>query len=220
MATELDTGTQGAPAAQVDAVLFDLCGVVIDWQPAAALEGLYPERLVEDFTSFGDRCGFLYFDDLLDGGETIAGILPRYTEEYGPELAKVLQTYYQRIEHGLVRLMPGMPELIADLHEHGIGTWGLTNFARETWPRAQKRFPELDTLLSGIAVSGIERMKKPERRFYELACTRFGLDPTRTLFVDDNALNVDAARELGMQGLTFIDADHTRAHLASLGVVL
>jgi 2-haloacid dehalogenase len=68
-------------------------------------------------------------------------------------------------------------------------------------------------------VSGEERLAKPDPRIFELLLTRHGLDAARTVFVDDGAVNVEAARAAGLQGLVFTDEATLRRDLDRLGVL-
>ena len=199
-------------------VVFDLCGVLVDWQPARAIAGHAPERLVRDFTSFGDRCGFFYFDDALDGGADFEETVARYEEERGPELARLFRAYYDNIDRSLVRLMPGMEALVRELRAVGVRCWGLTNWSRRCAGAFERRFPELDELLDGLIVSGVEGVKKPDEAVFRLAERRFGLVPERTAFFDDNSLNVEAATRAGWRGRPFVDAGHARAALVDMGM--
>ena len=208
---------QGAPLTDV---LFDFCGVLVDWQPARALEGRFPTRVVEDFVSYGDRCGFMYYDDLVDGGTPLADVLARYEAERGTSLARVLRTYYEHVDQAFVGLMPGMLDLVGELKAAGLGVWGLTNWGYETFPAFEGRFPLLMAQLDGVFVSGREGLRKPQAACYRAALERFGLTGARTLFFDDNPLNVDAARAAGLQAERFRDAGHCRRELASRGIDL
>jgi HAD superfamily hydrolase (TIGR01509 family) len=60
-------------------------------------------------------------------------------------------------------------------------------------------------------------MIKPEREIFEHAAQQFGLDPAATLFFDDAAPNVAAARDAGWQALQFIDAAQCERELAQRG---
>jgi putative hydrolase of the HAD superfamily len=40
--------------------------------------------------------------------------------------------------------------------------------------------------------------RKPERRFYEIACELVGVDPTECVFLDDLGINLKPARAMGM----------------------
>ena len=98
--------------------------------------------------------------------------------------------------------------------------WGLTNWSGETFHYAFERFPQLDVLLGGTVVSGIEKLRKPNRDIYELAQVRFGLDPARTVFFDDTQKNVEGAADAGWHARRFTDAQQARHDLAALGVQL
>ena len=199
-------------------VVFDFCGVLIDRQVTRTLEGAYPAEDIAAYFAYDDRSGFHYYDDLLDNGMSIADACARYEAERGPQLAGMFRCYCDSLSHGLVRMVPGMLDLLHDLRDAGVRLWGLTNWAAESWHYAYDRFPELEELLSGVVVSGIEGVSKPDERIYRIVLERFGLDPARTVFLDDNAINVAASRAVGMAGLPFIDAEHARRDLAALGI--
>jgi putative hydrolase of the HAD superfamily len=64
-----------------------------------------------------------------------------------------------------------------------------------------------------IVYSHEEGMQKPERRFYELACERLGVQPAEVVFLDDVEVCVAAARELGMHAILFRDTAQAIADL-------
>ncbi len=64
------------------------------------------------------------------------------------------------------------------------------------------KYPWLN-LLGGTVISAQEGVAKPDPRIYDIAIGRFHLDPAQTLFVDDNACNVLAARAAGPAGRAF-----------------
>jgi 2-haloacid dehalogenase len=59
---------------------------------------------------------------------------------------------------------------------------------------------------------------KPDRRIFEILLDRHGLRPQRCVFIDDQARNVDAARELGLIAVHFSSASQLRRDLQILGV--
>ena len=199
-------------------IVFDFCGVLIDRQVTKTLEGSYPPDVIAAYFAYDDRSGFHYYDDLLDNGMGIEEACARYEAERGSELAGMFRCYYDNLARGLVRTVPGMMALLRDLRTAGVRLWGLTNWAVGSWHCAYERFPELSELLEGTVVSGIEGVSKPDARLFRVALSRFGLDPARTVYFDDNAINVAAARAEGMTGLPFIDASHARRDLIELGV--
>ena len=56
-------------------------------------------------------------------------------------------------------------------------------------------------------ISGIEHVMKPDHRIFELALNRFGIKAEETVFIDDNPNNVQAANEVGIQGILFQSKD-------------
>lgn len=208
-----------AEAAPTD-IVFDFCGVLVDRQVTRTLEDSYAPEDIAAYFAYDDRSGFHYYDDLLDNGMDIDEVCARYKAERGPELAGMFRCYYDNVARGLTRMVPGMVEVLRDLRATGVRLWGLTNWAAGSWHCAYERFPELAELLSGTVVSGCEGVSKPDARIYRIALERFGLDPARTVFLDDNAINVAAARAVGMIGVPFIDAMHARRDLRALGVAI
>ena len=66
---------------------------------------------------------------------------------------------------------------------------------------------------------GGEKLVKPDPEIFRLLCRRFHLVPEQTVFVDDLATNIDAAKKLGFIGLVFTDAQTLREDLVSLGIL-
>ena len=94
----------------------------------------------------------------------------------------------------------------------------MTNWSSETFHFAFEKFPQLERLLNGTVVSGVEKKFKPNADFYELALQRFGLDAGRCVFFDDTAKNVTGAENVGIRAFRFTDADQARRDLESLGL--
>ncbi len=60
--------------------------------------------------------------------------------------------------------------------------------------------------------------RKPDREIYQIALEVTQRPPGNCLFIDDRALNLESARQLGMQAIQFRDAEQLRKDLAALGV--
>ena len=70
-----------------------------------------------------------------------------------------------------------------------------------------------------MVVSGEERVKKPDRRIFEILLERYELDPGETLFIDDREDNLRAAAALGIDGIHFTGSDALRDALVSRGLL-
>lgn len=79
--------------------------------------------------------------------------------------------------------------------------------------RQEQRRYQFDQLCDLIIYSHEEGMKKPERRFYELACARLGVAPAEVVFLDDIEVCVTAARALGMHAIQFRTASQAIAEI-------
>jgi len=91
---------------------------------------------------------------------------------------------------------------IRELKDRGLRLGLLTNNVKEFGEHWRTMFP-LEELFEEVVDSSHVGMRKPERGIYELTCTRMGVAPTETIFVDDNLDNVEAARAYGMEAVHF-----------------
>jgi putative hydrolase of the HAD superfamily len=113
---------------------------------------------------------------------------------------------------------------IRDLKDRGFRLGLLTNNVKEFGEHWRTMFP-LEDLFEDVVDSSHVGMRKPERGIYELTCTRMGVQPTETIFVDDNLDNVEAARAYGMEAVHFGEnpwdaLDEIEAILARRGTVV
>jgi len=68
-------------------------------------------------------------------------------------------------------------------------------------------------------VSGTEKLIKPDPAIYRLALARWGVAAADTVFIDDNAANVEGARRVGMHAIHFTGEPALRAELRGLGLL-
>ena len=96
-----------------------------------------------------------------------------------------------------------MIEYMGELHDRGLRAALLTNNVREWEPRWRPMLPEIDEIFDVVVDSAFVGMRKPEPEIYLLTTERLGVQPRECVFVDDIAINCDAARELGMAAVVF-----------------
>jgi 2-haloacid dehalogenase len=198
----------------VDAVVFDIGGVLLDWSP----EYLYAELIPDP----GERAHFLThvatseWNARQDAGRTWAEAVAELTERY-PDHAEWIAAY----DTGWLQMCRGLiTDTVAlnhDLRAAGIPTYALTNFSAEKWPVAVDAFPVLRNF-HGTVVSGVELVTKPDEKIYRLLLERHDLDAATTFYTDDAQHNVDGARAVGLRSELFTDAATLRAHLRSAGL--
>jgi 2-haloacid dehalogenase len=197
----------------IDTVVFDLGGVLIEWDPRVAFrDTLEPD----DIEVFLDEVGFMEWNKGLDGGRPMAEAEAEIDERF-PHRAGVIAAYRRNFRSTLVGEVPGTADIVRELADAGVRLLALTNWSAESFPHALDLFSVLGRFES-IVVSGEERMTKPDPRIFTTTIDRHALDPARTAYVDDSAANVAAAGRLGLQAVRFTDARTLRRDLAALGL--
>jgi len=106
---------------------------------------------------------------------------------------------------------------IRELKDRGLRLGLLTNNVKEFGEHWRTMFP-LEELFEEVVDSSHVGVRKPEREIYELTCSRMAIMPTEAVFIDDNADNVEAAREFGMETVHF--REDPWAALAELDAIL
>ena len=198
----------------IDTVVFDVGGVLLDWDPERIYEELIPDAterqrfLAEIVTSEWNR--------RQDGGRTFAEGVAELAERH-PEHAELIAAYHHNWVRSLGPEISGTVALLRELKAARMPVYGLTNFSAETWPSALQAFPVLGEL-EGVVVSGMERTLKPEARIYRLLTDRFGLEPQTVFFTDDTPANVEGALAAGWQAVRFTDAEQLRRDMREHGL--
>jgi 2-haloacid dehalogenase len=201
-----------APAPAIDTVVYDFGNVLIGWDPFGPYEG----RPKAEIEAFFEAVDFGSINHAADAGTPYAVLLER-VERTRPDLVADLRRYVEHYELSLTGPIEGSAELVAELKGLGLRLYGLTNWQAETFHSAEPAAPAIG-LMEDVIVSGREGMAKPDRHIFELAAERFGVDPARAVFVDDKAVNVDAARGVGFHGVVFTTTQALREELRALGL--
>jgi 2-haloacid dehalogenase len=200
----------------VDAVVFDVGGVLLDWSPSHLYEQLIPDPVEREhfLTVIATPAWNLRQDAGRPWAEAIAELTALH-----PEYDEWIAAY----DTGWLRMCRGIfaatAELHGDLRSAGIPTYALTNFSAPKWFVATEAFPEL-TNFDGAVISGLEQTTKPDERIYRILLQRYHLDPARTFFTDDVQRNVDAARSVGIIAELFTSADELRIQLETHGLLV
>jgi 2-haloacid dehalogenase len=189
-------------------ILFDLGGVLIDWNPRRLYRKTMGEAETEHFLA--NVCTSEW-NLALDGGRPFSeGI--REKQEAWPAYREAIAWWGSRWEEMLGGPIQGTVDILAELRDQGRRIYALTNWSAETFPRARARF-EFLAWFGDTVVSGEEGMVKPDPAFYRLAARRCGAKPGDIVFIDDSRVNVEAAAGLGFQAIHFTGPEALRADL-------
>lgn len=192
-----------------EAVVFDLGGVLIDWDPRHLYRSLITDEA--EMERFLGEVVSPAWNLEHDRGRPFAEGVALLSREH-PDHADLIAAYAERWVEMLGGPIQPTVDVLAELRSTGIRLLALTNWSAETWPIGRPLFPFLDWF-EGIVVSGAERIAKPDPALFRILIERYGIDPSRTLYIDDLAANVAAAADLGFRTIRFRDAAELRRAL-------
>ncbi len=197
-------------------VVFDLGGVLIDWDPRHLYRKLFAgeEAAMEQFLA--TVCTHEW-NRRQDAGRSFAEGARLLKAEH-PDKAELIDAYHARFHEMLAGPISGSVEILAELRDRGIPLYGLTNWSAETYPAALQRFAFL-RWFRGIRVSGEVGLIKPDPRIFVLLIERFGIEPQRAVYVDDVEANAAAALPFGIHAIHFTTPARLREELVALGLL-
>ena len=199
-----------------DIVVFDLGGVLIEWDPRHLYRKLFAgdEAAMEHFLA--NVCTHEW-NRGQDAGRSFAEGA-RLLKADHPDKAELIDAYCARFDEMMPGPIAGSVEILGELKERGTAVYCLTNFSAETYPPTFERF-EFLRWFHGILVSGQVGLIKPDPRIFELLVERFAIDPERAVYIDDVAANVAAARPFGIHAIHFTTPTALRGELVALGLL-
>ena len=202
--------------AAIHSIIFDLGGVLIDWNPQYVFTELYFESAEKRQFFFERVCTSEWYENQ-DAGYPLA----KATEErvgLFTEREKEIRDFYGRWEEMLGGPLYESVEVFRQLKEQpGIKTYALTNWSAETFPIALERFDFLHWF-DGRVVSGEEKTRKPFPEFYRILLNRYDVKPEEALFIDDNLRNVKAAESMNITSIHFLSAKQLKEELKKLNL--
>ena len=208
---------QGRPIdADIDTVVFDLGGVLIDWNPRHLYRKIFGDDR-EAMEWFLAHVCSPQWNLRQDAGRPWAEAVAE-AEARHPEHAVHIRAYWERWEETMGGAIDGTVALLDELRSEPVRLLALTNWSAETFPIGRRRFPFLDWF-EGIVVSGEEKLIKPDRAIYELLLQRYDVEPARAVFIDDSEANVAGAREAGLHAIRFRDPAALRRELAAFDLL-
>ncbi len=180
-------------------IIFDYGGVLLDWNPHYLYDPYFGD--VEKAEWFLNNICTYEWNAQHDNGKPIAEGTAELIAEH-PEWEREIRLYYDDFMKMMGGQIPGMEELVKGLKVSGYRVFGLSNWSVETFALVRPVYPVLN-LMEDMVISGVEKVMKPDHRIFELALNRFGIKAEETIFLDDNPVNIQAAREMGIKGILF-----------------
>jgi 2-haloacid dehalogenase len=199
----------------IEAVVFDIGGVLLDWNPRHLYRSLFADK-AEMELFLAEICSpawHMPHDRGVSTEMTCAELASRH-----PGFSEQIWAWSRRSEEMIGGVDLGSVEVLRDVQETGLPCYALTNMEKETYPLRLQRFPFLGWF-DGTVVSGREGIAKPDPAIFTRLLDRFGLTPGTTLMIDDAKENLDAAGRLGIQTVLFRSSRQLRERLEFLAVL-
>jgi 2-haloacid dehalogenase len=200
--------------ATISAVVFDLGGVLIDWDPRHLYRQLFSDQ--REMERFLARICTPDWHREHDLGADITASCERLAALH-PAHREMIMTWAQRGEEMAVGQFDQVVRLLAEVKAAGIPCYALSNMEPEAFVIRLGRFPFMNWF-DGHVISGLEGVAKPDPRIFQILLERYCLAPEETVFTDDSSLNIEAARALRINAVQYSGAQQLRHDLRALGI--
>ena len=196
-------------------IVFDLGGVVFNWQPDAIIHRVFQDSETQDLVRTEifkhadwvelDR-GTIALDQAIVRGASRTGLPHEDIERLLDEVPKSLTPIQETI--GLIR----------SISDSNNRCFVLSNMHVASISYLEKKYKIWD-MFDGIVISSRIQKVKPEVEIYEHLLTEYQLKASETVFIDDTSENLTAASSIGIQTIKFVDSCQCERDLVNLKVI-
>jgi len=202
-------------------VVWDFGGVMFRWQPLDLVRQVMPRRATDEasaravvaqvFQGFVPGCDWALFDQGQVNPTDLAGRIARRCGWQADEVRRLIDAIPPHLEP-----QAGTVALLRALHAAQRRLFYLSNMPHPYADDLEQRHAFFSCFADGIFSSRVGLIK-PQPEIFELARQRFGIEPARSVFIDDHPANIEAARGLGWQAIHFQDAEQCGQALRQAG---
>jgi HAD superfamily hydrolase (TIGR01509 family) len=191
-------------------VVFDVGGVLLEWDPRIVIARLYPDPGAQAVIreKMFEHADWHEFDR---GALTYAGAIEHFAKATGRSTEETRALIHATRES--LRPIEGTVRMLEELAVAGVHLYLLSNMPVSTFEyliQQHKFFGHFKHLV----ISGAILLVKPEPAIYKHLVEQTGIVPAESVFIDDLLKNVVAARECGFQAIQFRDPASCRRELS------
>ncbi len=202
---------------KIDTIIFDLGGVLIDWNPRYLYRKIF--KTEDEVAWFLENICTAEWNDQQDAGRSFEEATNELIAKH-PEYREPIAAWYARWQETISGPIAGTVDILKAIKEsEKFRLYALTNWSAETFPWALENFPFLHWF-EGIVVSGVEKTRKPLPEFFHILFNRYKVEPSKALFIDDNLANIDGAKALGLNTIAFKDSGQLTSELRGWNIDL
>lgn len=200
----------------IDTVVFDVGKVLLDfpWESYAESLNVSEEamKFLNEKVVYSPLWGefdlnIRPYEDIL---HEFCGLEPKFSKE----TTQLVDTIDR-----CIKPYPYTDGWLSELHRHGYQLCLLSNWCERTYDRLKKSgVMDFTKYMDGCVWSFEHHVAKPHKEIFDILVKEYGVRPSRTVFIDDNEANVNAARSYGYQAILFRDYPDACEQLKALGV--
>lgn len=195
--------------------VFDVGGVLIDWDPRHLYRDLIPDEAARE-RFLAEVCTPAW-NRQMDLGKPFAEAVAELAARH-PDQADLIAAYDAQWMRMVPQALDDTVAVLEELAAAGRRICAITNFSAEKFAQCQARFGFLRRFQT-VTVSGAVGLAKPDPAIFRRFLADAGLKAEDCLFIDDMPANVEAALALGMRAIRFVDAAGLRDALAAHGLL-
>ncbi|HEY5902391.1 MAG TPA: HAD family phosphatase [Anaerolineales bacterium] len=199
----------------INTIIFDFGGVLIEWNPRNLYRRFFEHPA--EMETFLAEIDFPAWNLHQDAGRPFVVGVAELSARF-PQHARLIQAYQEHWEESVGLPIQGSIRLLRRLKSRGYPVYGLSNWSAETFPLIRSRYDFFD-LLDGYVISGDVGTVKPDPEIFLALLRRIGRPADECLFIDDSAVNIRAASELGFNSILFESPEQLEARLQHLGIL-
>lgn len=201
---------------KITTIIFDLGGVLIDWDPRYLYRKIF--KTEEEVTWFLENICTSEWNDQQDAGRSFEEATMDLMKKH-PAYSEAIAAWYDRWQETISGPIEGTVSILKDIRASGkFRLYALTNWSAETFPWALENFEFLHWF-EGIVVSGVEKCRKPLPEFFHILFNRYNINPAEAIFIDDNLLNIEGAKTLGLNTISFRSPEQLAEELQQWKIV-
>lgn len=204
---------------QIEAVLFDFGGVVTGspfegFARYEAEQGL-PKDLIRTLNStHPDTNAWAKFERSEVDAEGFKTLFEAEAAALGHEVSA--EAVLDCLKNDLRPRMVDAVSTIAQSYKTAVLTNNLTSHDDDQSNTPTGDMTAVLGVVDVVVESSVVGIRKPEPRFYEIACEQLGVEPSACVFLDDLGINLKPARAMGMTTFKVVDHHQTLDELGAL----
>lgn len=196
-------------------IIFDLGGVLLDWDPRYLYRKIFAE--IEEMEYFLEEVCSPAWNAQMDVGKTfqegIEELLPLH-----PAYGDQIRMYQTRWPETLKGEIPDSVAILRELKDAGYGLAALSNWSGETFPQVREQYEFLGWF-DPLVLSGEVGIAKPDPMIFQILLQQLGRSAEECIFIDDMPDNIAEAARQGFETIRFDSAELLRTELAGKGLL-